>query len=241
MKFIYTLIALTLFAVQIHAQQTYTEKLRQNEAGKGTVVVNHSAEIDQVVNGKKAVKKTATNNRAVTLPMTNGKPVATTTPNAKIPKRNVTNTPANHAVGSNSANASHNTTHNAGQSKENKNVNSSRQHATRNEERNVNSGGHNAYHSYVNRARHKARGYRICIFTGGNSRADKQKAIKMGNKCRSKFPELASYASFEAPRWVMHVGDFKTREEAQKYVRLIRRSHISHEVRIVASEVNIPY
>ena len=52
MKFIYTLIALTLFAVQIHAQQTYTEKLRQNEAGKGTVIINQSPEIEQVVNGK---------------------------------------------------------------------------------------------------------------------------------------------------------------------------------------------
>ena len=77
MKSIKILIALSFFALQLNAQNTYTEKLRQNEAGKGTVVVNHSAEIDQVVNGKKAVKKTATNNRAVTLPMTNGKPVAT--------------------------------------------------------------------------------------------------------------------------------------------------------------------
>lgn len=34
MKFIYTLIALTLFAVQIHAQQTYTEKLRQKRSWK---------------------------------------------------------------------------------------------------------------------------------------------------------------------------------------------------------------
>lgn len=42
MKFIYTLIALTLFAVQIHAQQTYTEKLRQNEAGKVRwLLINH--------------------------------------------------------------------------------------------------------------------------------------------------------------------------------------------------------
>lgn len=240
MKSIKILIALSFFALQLNAQNTYTEKLRQNEAGKGTVIVNHSAEIDQVVNGKKAAKKTTTNNRAVTLPMTNGKPIVTTTPNTESSKRNVTTTPTNHAVGSNTANASHTTTHNTGQSKENKNANNSRQHTTRNEEGNgYNS--HNANRSYVNRARHKARGYRICIFTGGNSRADKQKAIEMGNKCRSKFPELASYASFEAPRWVMHVGDFKTREEAQKYVRLIRRSHISYEVRIVASEVNIPY
>lgn len=32
--------------------KTYTEKLRQNEAGKGTVIINHSPEIDEVVNAK---------------------------------------------------------------------------------------------------------------------------------------------------------------------------------------------
>ena len=81
----------------------------------------------------------------------------------------------------------------------------------------------------------------VSVFTGGNSRADKQKAIQMGRKCREKFAELAVYPSFEAPRWVTHVGDFKTRQEAQKYVTKIRRAHFTYEVRIVASEVNVPY
>lgn len=94
---------------------------------------------------------------------------------------------------------------------------------------------------YVARPRHKAHGYRICIFTGGNSRVDKTKAIQMGNKCREKFSELSVYTSFIAPRWVTHVGDFRTRQEAQKYVNLIQRAGFTYEVRIVASEVNIPY
>lgn len=93
---------------------------------------------------------------------------------------------------------------------------------------------------HINRLRRKARGYRICIFTGGNSRADRTKAQQMGAKCRSKFPELAVYTNFLAPRWVTHVGDFRTMQDAQKYVRLIRRSHFTYEVRIVSSEVNLP-
>ena len=78
MKFIYTLIALTLFAVQIHAQQTYTEKLRQNEAGKGTVIINQSPEIEQVVNGK-VQQKSETKGRITALPATGDKPVTTGT------------------------------------------------------------------------------------------------------------------------------------------------------------------
>lgn len=93
---------------------------------------------------------------------------------------------------------------------------------------------------YAERTRHKARGFRICIFTGGNSRADKAKALEMGRKCRAKFPELAVYSNFVAPRWVTNVGDFRTRQEAHKYVKLIRKAHFTYEVRVVSSEVNLP-
>lgn len=220
MKFIYTLIALALFAVQLHAQQTYTEKLRQNEAGKGTVIINQSPEIEQVVNGK-AQQKSETKGRITTLPAIGGKPVVTGT-----------STKSNNTAPTSHTSTSHSTATNA----------TNKSEKAKSATSNVSHGGSSTQsHTYVNRARHKARGYRICIFTGGNSRADKQKAIEMGNKCRAKFPELASYPSFEAPRWVTHVGDFKTREDASKYVSKIRRTRITYEVRIVASEVNIPY
>ena len=95
-------------------------------------------------------------------------------------------------------------------------------------------------HNYVARSRHKAAGYRICIFMGGNSRQDKVRAMQIGDKCRSQFGELAVYTRFIAPRWVTHVGDFRTRNEAQKYVELIRKANFTYIVRIVRSEVNLP-
>lgn len=94
--------------------------------------------------------------------------------------------------------------------------------------------------THVARTRHKARGYRICIYTGGNSRADKTKAMQMGQKCRDKFPELSVYTTFSAPRWVTNVGDFRTRQDAQKYVTRIRKARFTYEVRIVGCEVNLP-
>lgn len=94
--------------------------------------------------------------------------------------------------------------------------------------------------SYTTRVRHKARGYRICIFTGGNSRADKTKATQMANKCRQRFPELSVYTSFISPRWVTHVGDFKTKQDAQKYIGRIRNAKFTYEARIVETEVNLP-
>lgn len=94
--------------------------------------------------------------------------------------------------------------------------------------------------NYTARGRHKARGYRICIFTGGNSRADKTKAMQVGDQCRKKFPELSVYTNFVAPRWVTYVGDFRTRHDADKYVKLIRSARFTYEVRIVSGEVNLP-
>ena len=69
----------------------------------------------------------------------------------------------------------------------------------------------------------------------------KPKPYKWVKKCRNKFPELSIYTSFIAPRWVTNVGDFKSRQDAQKYVNLIRSAHFTYEVRIVSSEVNLPY
>lgn len=202
-----------LFSLPICAQNTYTEKIRKNEPGKGSVIINHSSEIEQVVNGTAPKTNKDASNKKPTAP---SKPANTTTP-AKKEEHSATNT--------------HNT------------PNASSEHSkkpseTREESKKATT---TSNHSYTSRVRKRAKGYRICIFTGGNSRADKVKATQMGDKCRKLFPELAVYPSFEAPRWVTHVGDFRTREEAQKYVTRIRKARISYEVRIVSSNVNIPY
>ena len=89
----------------------------------------------------------------------------------------------------------------------------------------------------VRRQRVRATGFRIQIFTGSNSHADKVKAYNIGEKCRKAFPMLSVYPRYYNPRWTCRVGDFKTREEAQIYAQKIRAAHISGEVRIVKCEV----
>lgn len=83
----------------------------------------------------------------------------------------------------------------------------------------------------------RAIGYRIQIFTGSNSHADKVKAYKIGEKCHKAFPMLSVYPRYYNPRWTCRVGDFKTREEASAYAQKIRAARISGEVRIVKCEV----
>lgn len=121
-----------------------------------------------------------------------------------------------------------------------KNTNSKTEETTHEEgEKAKNANHRSSKTSYTRGGRHKARGYRICIFMGGNSRADKTKAYQMGQTCKEHFGELSVYTSFISPRWVTHVGDFRTRQDAQKYVNLIRRAGFTYLVRIVPSAVNL--
>ena len=206
----------------ILAQNTYTGHLRSSQAGKGTIVIVQSEAIEQVVNNT---------------PKTKSKTSAWEKPEAK---------PHTHPVSKNptggTATPSHFKSHAEESSRKEENASHSySSRASDTASRSSSTSHPTGVRRYEERIRHKAQGYRICIFTGGNSRQDKNEAIQMGNKCRAKFGELAVYPSFIAPRWVTYVGDFRTHQDAQKYVTLIRRSRISYEVRIVKSEVNLPY
>ena len=90
---------------------------------------------------------------------------------------------------------------------------------------------------YTSRQRYNSEGYRIQVFTGGNSRADKQAAASMQAKIRSTFPEISTYVHFISPHWVCRVGDFKSRDDAMKYVRKIRARGLTYEARLVKSNI----
>ncbi len=211
-------VLLLFFAsLSLGAQTTFTGHLRAAGQGKGVVVVIQSDEIEQAVNRKST--KTAVSS-------------------AKDAKTNGTQTPVKHANASTEHQTKTAEKHQTPDTAHKSHTESERVgHTSETTEHN----GTASSKHYTERARRKTQGYRICIYTGGNSRADREKAVAMGNKCRAKFSELASYPNFIAPRWVTYVGDFRTREEAQKYVTRIRRANISYEVRIVKSEVNLPY
>lgn len=210
----YLSVFLTLcFATPAAAQTTYTGHLRKTEPGKGVVVIVQSDDIERVVNQS--------------MPPQSDKKTAPKTSGAK-PKPAVTHEEKGHAGNRDAQGAHGAATHGKTPAETSAN----------------NAGGHSGEsvpRHYTERSRRKARGFRICIFTGGNSRADREKAVAMGNKCRTKFPELSAYPVFVAPRWATYVGDFRTRQDAQKYVSRIHKARFTYEVRIVSSEVNLPY
>lgn len=86
----------------------------------------------------------------------------------------------------------------------------------------------------------KIEGYRIQIYTGANSRHDKNIAFSLKDKCKDLFPNLETYANFIAPRWVVRIGDFETRTEAVSFVQKIKESGVSREARVVKCNILLP-
>ncbi len=81
-------------------------------------------------------------------------------------------------------------------------------------------------------------GYRIQVYVGGNSRDAKAKAQQMENRVLTLYPLLPTYTRFVSPRWICHVGDFKTREEAIELLTELRNAGGFDEAIVVKCKIN---
>ena len=83
-------------------------------------------------------------------------------------------------------------------------------------------------------------GYRIQIYAGGNTRYAKEEALKAAQYVKDKYPEVPVYTEFVAPRWVCRVGDYKTIEEADQAMRMLKKLRNFKEIAILPNQrINI--
>lgn len=66
-------------------------------------------------------------------------------------------------------------------------------------------------------------GFRIQVYSGGNTREARQEAERAGHKVKAAMPELPVYVHFYTPRWGCRVGNFRTYKEAQKVQKKIKK------------------
>lgn len=85
----------------------------------------------------------------------------------------------------------------------------------------------------------KARGYRVQVFAGNNSRIARQEANDIAEEIRKEFPDLSVYAFFQPPRWLCRVGDYRSIEEADVVMRRLKATGKFKEVSIVREQINI--
>lgn len=82
-------------------------------------------------------------------------------------------------------------------------------------------------------------GYRIQVYSGGNSRTAKEQATQKGRQVKEYFPELPVYTHFYSPRWTCRIGDFKTFEEASHMLRQLKETGKFGEAVIIKSKIQI--
>lgn len=92
----------------------------------------------------------------------------------------------------------------------------------------------------VMRNSYKTQGYRIQVFSGGNSRSDRQKAETAGAVMKSNFPSEPIYVHFYSPSWKCRMGNYKTLEEAQRLLVQVKKLGYSQAC-IVKGTISVQY
>lgn len=69
----------------------------------------------------------------------------------------------------------------------------------------------------------KAKGYRIQVYAGNNTRASKDRANAVYRAIRAQYPDLPVHTEFRNPRWLCTVGEFLYYEEAYEVLRRLKK------------------
>ncbi len=81
-------------------------------------------------------------------------------------------------------------------------------------------------------------GFRVQLYSGGNSRQDKMRAQSMAQTAKALFTHSSVYTQFISPHWVCRMGDFKTHQEALTMLHEVRAAGGFPEAVIVRCKVN---
>lgn len=84
-------------------------------------------------------------------------------------------------------------------------------------------------------------GYRIQAFSGNNARTAKRDADNRAMAISEKFPEYATYVTFDAPYWRLKIGDFSEYEDAAVILSELKREFPSfaRELRLVRDKIKV--
>lgn len=91
----------------------------------------------------------------------------------------------------------------------------------------------------VMRNSYKTSGYRIQVFSGGNSRNDRQKAEKAGVDMKRMFPSEPVYVHFYSPSWKCRMGNYRSTSEAQRFLKQVKT--IYPQACIVKGTISVQY
>ena len=228
MKRLFILSCLIVCITAIAHAQTYTQHLQQKAAGKGSVVVTQSEEIDKLVNTANVNPR---QQETAHKPATAEKPTSTavkTTPTAASKSQNHENVAHSNPTHNNAAHHGTEPRHE-----------STQHHNTATETAEAEAPAVDMSTKVMRRS-YKTNGYRVQVFAGGNSRNDKIKAQQAGNAVKAAFPSQPIYVHFYSPRWICRMGNYRTYDEANAILQQVKKLGYKQAC-IVKGKISVAY
>lgn len=199
--------------------QRYMDHLRRDKLGRGTVSVVQSKAIDELVNGKDAPAAAPTTAAPA-------KPGGTPKPRTETITAPPTTSPAPEAPRGAAAR---------------KETEVRPREVERPEQAESEAEPPMAdMRKKVMRGSHKVTGYRVQVYAGGNTREDKQRAQQAGTAVKMKYPDQPVYVHFYSPRWLCRVGNFRTYQEAQQFLKQVKTMGYGAAT-IVKGQISVQY
>lgn len=87
---------------------------------------------------------------------------------------------------------------------------------------------------------YKTQGYRIQVYSGGNTRKDRQAAENAGTKMKSYFPSEPVYVHFYSPSWKCRMGNYTSVDIARKVLAQVKALGYKQAV-IVKGPISVQY
>lgn len=224
-RIFYTL-TLALCITTTAGAQSFTQHLQEKKQAKGSVTVTQSKEIEDLVN-KADVSAAKQEQQHVTKKPTEHADSSKTRHEAQTPHKNET---LKHEPDS----AKHHDAKEHHEAQPPKEKHEQTQPETKTEEPYVDTS------KKVMRRSYKVNGYRVQVFAGGNSRADKLKAQKAGYAVKRAMPDQPVYVHFYSPRWICRVGNYRSYQEANRVLSQVKKLGY-RQACIVSGKINVAY
>lgn len=231
---IFYALALALCITTTAGAQSYTQHLQEKKQTGGSVTVTQSKEIEDLVN-KADVSAAKHEQQPATKKQTEHADSSKTRNEAQTPHKNETikhepDSARHHDADS----AKHHDAKEKHEAQPPKEKHEQAQPETKTEEPYVDTS------KKVMRRSYKVNGYRVQVFAGGNSRADKQKAQQAGNAVKRAMPDQPVYVHFYSPRWICRVGNYRSYEEANRVLSQVKKLGYKQAC-IVSGKINVAY
>lgn len=232
-RIFYTL-ALALCITTTAGAQSFTQHLQEKKQTGGSVTVTQSKEIEDLVN-KADVSAAKQEQQHVTKKPTEHADSSKTRHEAQTPHKNETlKHEPDSAKHHDAESAKHNDAKEHHEAQPPKEKHEQTQSETKTEEPYVDTS------KKVMRRSYKVNGYRVQVFAGGNSRADKQKAQQAGNAVKRAMPDQPVYVHFYSPRWICRVGNYRSYQEANRVLMQVKKLGY-RQACIVSGKINVAY